>query len=65
MAPVERVTVPAKWFKLDRLTVAVPVVPELNEMLVGLTVKPKSSTTTLRLTTPASVSGLPNASVVA
>jgi len=40
--PVESVTGPAKPFRLEIVAVAVPVEPEANEMLVGLTVKPKS-----------------------
>ena len=63
--PVARDIVPANPFKLERVMVAVPVEPEENEIDVGLTVNPKSSTTTLRLTTPTRVSGLPSASVVA
>ena len=42
------------------MTVVLPVV-----IVVGLTVKPKSSTTTLRVTVATRVSGLPEASAVA
>ncbi len=45
--------------------VAVPVEPEAKETVVGLTVKPKSLTITLRVTTPERVSGLPSESLVA
>lgn len=44
---------------------ATPVEPEMKVIDVGLIVKPKSSATTCRLTTPTRVSGLPEASVVA
>lgn len=60
-----RLTVPEKWFRLERVAVAVPVEPEVKEIEVGLTVKPKSSTTTWSTTTPTRVSGLPAASLVA
>ena len=63
--PVERVIGPAKPFRLLRVMVVVPVEPEANEIVVGLTVKLKSVTTTLILTTPESVSGLPAGSEVA
>jgi hypothetical protein len=46
IVPVERVMELAKPFRLVRLMVAVPVEPEANETVVGLTVKPKSLTTT-------------------
>ena len=65
IVPVERVTGPAKLFRLVRVIVAVPVDPELNEIVVGLTVKPKSLTMTVRVTTPERVSGLPAESEVA
>lgn len=63
--PVVRDMAPANPFKLERVMVAVPVEPEENEIDTGLTTNPKSSTATLRLTTPTRVSGLPSASVVA
>ena len=63
--PVERVIVPAKLFRLDRAIVAVPVDPELNEIVVGLTVKPRSFMTTFKVTTPERVSGLLSESTVA
>jgi len=63
--PVARDMGPANPFKLERVTVAVPVEPDENEIEVGLTVKPKSSMTTWIVTTPDRVSGLPRASVVA
>ncbi len=65
IVPVERVMELAKPLRLVRLMVAVPVEPEANETVVGLTVKPKSLTTTLSLTVPERVSGLLRASAVA
>jgi len=65
IAPVERVIEPAKLFRLESVIVAVPVEPELNVMVTGLTVKPKSLTTTFSVTTPARVSGLFRESTVA
>jgi hypothetical protein len=65
IVPLERATDPAKPFKLAIVTVAVPVEPAAKVMVVGLTVMLKSLTTTLNVTTPESVSGLPNVSVVA
>ena len=63
--PDERVIDPTKWFRLERLTVATPVEPEMKVIDVGVIVKPKSSTTTCKLTTSTRVSGLLEASVVA
>ena len=63
--PVDKPIVPAKLFRLDREIVAVPVEPELNEIVVGLTVKPKSFTTTFKVTRPERVSGLLSESTVA
>lgn len=63
--PEARVSVPANPFRLARVTVAVPVPPPVNVTVVGLTVRPKSSTTTLRVALATSVSGLPEASAVA
>lgn len=65
VAPVDNVTLPAKPFWLDNVIVVVPVEPETNDIVVGLIENPKSSTTTLRVTVPTRVSGLPAASVVA
>jgi hypothetical protein len=65
IVPVERVTGPAKPFRLVSVTVVVPREPDAKEMDVGLIVKPKSSTTTLSLTVPTRVSGLFDESRVA
>jgi hypothetical protein len=64
-APVERVIAPAKPFRLDRVIVVVPEDPEAKESVIGLTVKPKSLTTTFSLTVLERVSGLLRASAVA
>jgi len=56
---------PAKPFRLERVTVAVPDDPAAKEIVVGLIVNPKSFTETLRVTVPARVSGFPDASAVA
>ena len=63
--PLDKLTVPAKPFKLVNVIVAVPVRPEPKLIVVGLTLKPKSLTITLSLTALTSVSGLLSASVVA
>lgn len=63
--PVERAIEPAKPFRLVRVITLVPVEPDAKEREVGLMVKPKSSTTTLRLTVPTRVSGLFSESRVA
>jgi len=39
VAPVESVTEPAKRFKLATVIVATPLEPEMNVIVVGLTVK--------------------------
>jgi hypothetical protein len=64
-AAVERVIAPAKPFRLDRVIVVVPEDPEAKESVIGLTVKPKSLTTTVILAVLERVSGLPSASEVA
>ncbi len=40
--PVDSVTGPVNPFRLEMVAVVVPVEPEANETLVGMTVKPKS-----------------------
>jgi hypothetical protein len=65
IVPLERATLPAKPFRLAIVTVAVPEDPGENVTVAGLTVILKSLTTTLKVTAPDSVSGLPSESVVA
>jgi len=50
---------------LERVAVATPVEPEMKVTDVGVIVKPKSSTVTLRLTKLANVSGFADGSFVA
>ena len=40
--PVDSVTMPEKPFWLDIVAVAVPISPEMNDRVVGLTARPKS-----------------------
>jgi hypothetical protein len=60
VVPWDNVMVPANPLRLVRVIVVLPVV-----IVVGLTVKPKSLTTTLRVTLAIRVSGLLEASDVA
>jgi hypothetical protein len=60
VVPWDNVMVPANPLRLVRVIVVLPVV-----IVVGLTVKPKSSTTTLRVTLAIRVSGLLEISDVA
>jgi len=45
-----RLMVPANPLILDRVTVAVPIPPEMKDSVGGGIVKPKSATTTVRVT---------------